>query len=113
MNTATLARKCIACGHDNALGGESWWIDLSIDPSVRVGDRVRELAGSATEMSKIFGSHPGADPQLGRIARMFVNPRRLYFCRIGRKRRGRKRRGLRMRVARRLPTGVGGICVIL
>jgi DNA-binding CsgD family transcriptional regulator len=48
------------------------------DQYVDMLDRVRELAGSAAEMSRIFGSHPGADPQLGRIARMFLNPRQLY-----------------------------------
>src|SRR5437764_13280196 len=74
MNTATLARKCIACGHDNALGGESCSacgssLDLKLCPACEA------INGAATDRchacGDVFVSAPREAAIEGKVLTVF------------------------------------------
>jgi DNA-binding CsgD family transcriptional regulator len=41
-------------------------------------DRIREIAGSTSEMTRMFSTHLGAMPDFARVAKLLLNPRQLY-----------------------------------
>jgi DNA-binding CsgD family transcriptional regulator len=48
------------------------------DDYLDLTDTIREIVGSRAEMARVFSSHLGAIPEVGRIAKLFLTPRQIY-----------------------------------